>query len=289
MRKNPYNKDLKDHLPLVMQGPSKTTFLIENEAQKMSTEKTFVIPKKTYFVKKKAFVMLSPPFLNFDGTLNPEEVRNIEMGQTEVTQGLFKAVMGWNNSEHKTGTRPVEGITWFDAIAFCNKLSHILGFHPYYEMSNIEKDYLYTDQNISKASVTINTPHPFLVLGEGFRLPTEEEWTLFATAGASGQGKRDVCPLFEDICDYGWFHSNSDFMTHPVAEKKPNKWDLYDMLGNVREFGWGETAHEDLGYKIAFGCSYRDTSAHWKQLAITEQAGNHPYKHIGFRICRNIK
>jgi formylglycine-generating enzyme required for sulfatase activity len=118
------------------------------------------------------------------------------MGVTEVTQAQYEAVMGKNPSEFKGATNPVEMVSWNDATAFCKKLS--------------EK----TRQAV--------------------RLPTEAEWEYACRAGAQTAFSFGDDP--SALGDYAWHLGNSEMMTHPVGQKKPNAWGLYDMHGNVWEW-----------------------------------------------------
>ena len=119
------------------------------------------------------------------------------LGQTEVTQAQWQAVMGSNPSRFKGDlTRPVEQVSWNDAVEFCRRLSQ-------------------------KTGMT-------------FRLPTEAEWEYACRAGTTTAYSfgNDASSLGE----YGWFDGNAGGSTKPVATRKPNAWGLYDMHGNVREW-----------------------------------------------------
>jgi formylglycine-generating enzyme required for sulfatase activity len=125
------------------------------------------------------------------------------LGVTLVTQAQYEAVMGQNPSRFKGPMHPVETIGWDDAADFCRKLS-------------------------AKTRQTV-------------RLPTEAEWEYACRAGtktAFSFGDSDA-----DLDDYGWYAGNSSGTTHPVAQKKPNPWGLYDMHGNVWE--WCADWHDD--------------------------------------------
>ena len=118
------------------------------------------------------------------------------MGVTEVTQAQYEAITGTNPSHLKDATNPVEMVSWNDATEFCKELS--------------EK----TRQAV--------------------RLPTEAEWEYACRAGtatAFSFGDSDSA-----LGDYAWYTSNSGRTTHPVGQKKPNAWGLYDMHGNVWEW-----------------------------------------------------
>ena len=129
-----------------------------------------------------------------------------KMGKTEVTQTQWERVMGKNPSRFEGADRPVENVSWDDCLLFIQKLN---------EMSKNVK----------------------------FRLPTEEEWEYCCRAGSKGDwGKRangEEGPLEA----MGWYDKNSGRETHPVAQKEPNAWGLYDMHGNVWE--WTSTAVGD--------------------------------------------
>ncbi|MCX5671055.1 MAG: SUMF1/EgtB/PvdO family nonheme iron enzyme [Planctomycetota bacterium] len=118
------------------------------------------------------------------------------MGVTEVTQAQYQAVMGKNPSEFKGATNPVETVSWNDATEFCKKLSE-------------------------KA-------------GQAVRLPTEAEWEYPCRAGT--QTAFSFGDDLSALGDYAWWDGNSDKTTHPVGQKKPNSWGLYDMHGNVWEW-----------------------------------------------------
>ncbi len=144
------------------------------------------------------------------------------MGETQVTQELWETVMGWNPSGFKGSKQlPVEYMTWYDCLVFCNKLSEIEGFKACFTLSEIEKD----GNHIKKAKVEWNRQ------ANGYRLPTEAEWEYSAKAGTeliySGSNSLD---------EVAWHNGNSGFKTQEVKKKKGNAWGIYDMTGNVWEW-----------------------------------------------------
>ena len=135
------------------------------------------------------------------------------LGTCEVTQEQYERVMGSNPScfckngsgkdqvsGQDTGSFPVEMVSWEDAVEFCRRLSELPG----------EKS-----------------------AGRVYRLPTEAEWEYACRAGSSGRygfGDQE-----RGLGEHGWFSDNSHGKTHPVGQKKPNAWGLYDVHGNVWE------------------------------------------------------
>lgn len=153
------------------------------------------------------------------------------MLNTEVTQKLYTSVMGSNPSDYKGDNNPVENVSWYDAIYFCNKLSKKLGLTPVYAVNGKTDvatwNYTPHNGNSIRGQVTQNTK------ANGFRLPTTEEWEYAARGGQNYTYSGS-----NDLNEVGWYAGNSGGKTHPVAQKKANGYGLYDMSGNVRELCW---------------------------------------------------
>ena len=158
------------------------------------------------------------------------DISDFWIGQYEVTQKLYTSVMGNNKSFFKGDNLPVEQVSWFDAVEFCNRLSKKTGLEPYYNIDKIN------DDPDNKNTATIKWTVTIIGNADGFRLPTSAEWEL-AARGNSNKKKFVSEYMDEDHC---WFRNNSEGKTHPVGRKKPNANGIYDICGNVWEwcFDW---------------------------------------------------
>ena len=152
----------------------------------------------------------------------------VEVAKTETTQELYETIMGENPSYFKDRLQnPVENMSYYDVVYFCNKLSLAKGLQPVYYVGNSlyvsEWDYI-PHQGESLGNITINET------ANGYRLPTEEEWQYAAKGG-----ENYIYAGSNNINEVAWYLDNSNDTTHLVAQKKANAYGLYDMSGNVVE------------------------------------------------------
>lgn len=197
---------------------------------------------------------------------------------TEVTQELYESVMGENPSKFKGEKNlPVEQVSWYDAVYFCNKLSAKCGLTPVYAVAgetNVEK-WGYAPHKGNEITGTVSQKN-----ASGYRLPTVEEWQYAAKGGQDYKYSGS-----DNIDEVAWDIDNSGSKTHPVAQKVPNGYGLYDMSGNVEEC----CCVFSSGSYSCYGCGgswlYVDSSCSvdYKSWYVAY----HAYSNYGFRIVRS--
>jgi formylglycine-generating enzyme required for sulfatase activity len=227
-------------------------------------------------------------------------ISDFYIGKYEVTQKEWTEAMGSNPSKFRGDNLPVEMVSWYDCVEYCNKRSIKESLEPYYNIDKNGKDTNNTN-DIDNVKWTVT----FKAGANGYRLPTEAEWEY--AAGGGQMSKSYTYSGSNDVDEVAWYWRNSgdstltgfwfwttieknNCKTKPVGLKKPNELGLYDMSGNVRE--WCEDWYEDSGTNIGFdrvqrgggwiGAEYCCESSYRGRY---EANGKGPDQ--GFRVCRS--
>lgn len=245
-------------------------------------------------------------------TLSPYSI-----GGWEVCQDMYQAVMG-NNPSSVTGyyDYPVTNVSWYAAIAFCNKLSVLQGLQPCYEISG------YSDsdwKNFTYSSVPVNNDTTWNAVvyhfdRNGYHLPTEWQWECAARGGDQSLAEWNYTYSGSNTGDsVAWLSTNSGGTINRATKKSKNRLGLYDMSGNVGEWvsdwyyggssngAYGTTSYTDPYVQCtqsasSHGPASNASSTYYKQSGYTNTYGYKerdwwsPYKtfsYIGFRVCRN--
>jgi len=218
-------------------------------------------------------------------------VSDFYLSPSEVTQREYLALMGNNPSNSQGDNLPVENVTWFDAIRYCNALSTREGLAPVY--------------TIQGENVTWNR------IANGYRLPTEAEWEFACRAGTTtpfntGNNINDNQANFNN--NYGYNNDASGRViggyrqrTVNVNSFNPNQFGLFDMHGNVWEWCWdwygvysattqtNPTGAEVGTLRVNRGGGWNDFPRHIRSAYRAATPPNNGSFNIGFRLARNVR
>jgi formylglycine-generating enzyme required for sulfatase activity len=231
-------------------------------------------PTNMVFISPNTFIMGSPTN-DLDSSINERPQTTVLLahgywiGKYEVTQGEYLAIMNNNPSDFPGDlSRPVENVAWSDATNYCAKLTEL--------------------------DLAVGRIPP----GTHYRLPSEAEWECAARAGTTNRFSYGDDPNYASTTNYAWFLDLAilDLTTHPVGQKLPNTWGLYDMYGNVWEWcqDWygdlpgglvtdptGPTSNP-LGFKVMRGGGYDYPNSSCRSAARLFQSHND--SDLGFRV-----
>ena len=228
------------------------------------------------------------------------EVCDLEVCKYQTTQDMWIEVMENNPSYFKGGRRPVEKVTWWDTLEYCNRLSLKYGLQPVYDLSQRSKGILKINQLGGKSE------YPNLAdfrKTEGFRLPTVVEWEWFARGGEVAVQDGTFSVKFagsNKLNEVSWYKSNSENQTHNVGTKKPNQLGLYDCIGNVWEWCYDTNGFGHISEKVPYiydenqdnrklkGGSWYSHSETCELIHHLSIGTSYKVNFYGFRIVRTI-
>ncbi|MDP9842138.1 formylglycine-generating enzyme family protein [Streptosporangium lutulentum] len=193
------------------------------------------------------------------------EVGAFRLAPYPVTRELYHAVLGEAPASAAGPRTPVTEVSWMDAVRFCNLLSQSKGLDPCYSMGD----------DPDGQDVVCDWD------ADGYRLPSEAEWEYACRAGSAGV-------RYGELDEIAWYRGNSGEEMHDVATKAPNRWGLYDMIGNVWEWCWDLYDPSVYGpYRVFRGGGLYDQP---RSCRASCRRKSHPTLRIddlGFRLARS--
>ncbi len=233
------------------------------------------------FVRGGTFQMGSNDGDRDEKTVHTVTLSDFYIGKYEVTQKEWQEVMGNTPSNFKGDNLPVEKVSWYNAVEFCNRKSRKEGLTPCYSGSG---ENIICDFNAN-----------------GYRLPTEAEWEYAARGGNKSRGY--TYSGSNDIDDVGWCDDNSDSISHPVGKKQSNELGIYDMSGNVFEWcnDWYKKNYyssspvnnpkgpSNFTYRVLRSSSWEYKSFSCRTTYRNYEAPSNSYSNGGFRLARTVE
>ncbi len=205
-------------------------------------------------------------------------IKDLYVSTTEITQGSYRSIMNKNDSHNRGANYPVDSISFYDAIVFCNTLSIKSGLTPCYSIqgSTNPEDWgevpLENDNTWNK--VKVNTK------ADGYRLLTKEEWEYAAKGGINKE--KTKYSGSKDIGTVGWYLKNTDLKSSAVSKKKENSLGLYDMTGNLWEWVWGISGKNGTQKGGSYSSNETSCTIDYSESC---QLWNRRFEN-GLRICR---
>jgi len=220
------------------------------------------------------------------------------IGKYPVTQKEWQDVMGSNPSNWKDNDLPVESISWYDAIVYCNKRSIMEGLTPCYSISGNTDPNRWGTVPTSDNSIWDAVSCDWSA--NGYRLPTEAEWEYAARGGNKSKGYKYSGS--NELGSVAWYGDNSGSKTHSVGGKQANELGIYDMTGNIWEWCWDwydsgyyskSESRDPRGsgsgsYRLLRGGAWGSSAA---LCRVSNRGDGDPYLSVidvGFRLCRAI-
>ena len=192
--------------------------------------------------------------------------RPLLVGQSLITQALYEDVMGINPSEFGGSSQlPVENVSWFALLRFCNELSKLQGFRPcYHNIGSGREGSAEWDRT-----------------ADGYRLLTEREWEYIARANRTFEYSGS-----DDPNEIAWYDKNSKRKTHPVGLKKGNSFGTYDQSGNLWEWCW-DKRNENSARRVRRGGSWNNSASYLRAAGRLNLSPSNLLNGNGGRLARS--
>jgi formylglycine-generating enzyme required for sulfatase activity len=275
------------------------------------TVKNYVITvfRASYTSSNIGNLMLVPAGTFYNGTANMMQTA-FRMSQHDITQSQYTTVTGAANPSFfpQVTNRPVENVTWYDAVEFCNKLSAMEGLTSVYTITMRSPA---TGYPITRATVTADFAQ------NGYRLPTEMQW-MWAAMGATSDaitsdlsggintegylkgyaGSSEPAGGIVHMSKYAWYSPYSGSVPHTVGTKRANELGIYDMSGNVWQWCWDWFSDSYPGVKTDYlgaasgtsrvmrGGSWFDNVYYCSVARRGREDPNYQDGGVGFRVVR---
>lgn len=257
--------------------------------EKAAADNLIFAEKKASELKNRAVTIVKDyiPELEKDMVIIEGKKKKYAVLKTEVTRKLYNLVFGKEKEDTSSDNYPA-GIGLYDAVYFCNILSEAAGYEAVYAV-NGERDikkWAYLPEHMGSNGYIYGYTYTGNVTADpnanGFRLPVAEEWLFFAAGGENY--KYAGSDNFEEV---GWFIENSSSKIHPVGEKKPNGFGLYDMSGNFEEWVFEKDPKDSEQY-YQYGGNYysqgKDSDIkEWKRTSSATST------FTGLRLVRTVR